>query len=274
MKTLKNITGISLMLFASISINNAQGAIIFNDNFNTSSTPPDQGRVSESLLDTGWNATTGYGTGAHQAPEHNSQWDISGGNLNNPATQTDSYVRGETPTYNWFTNPEAGSSSSENLYLSFNYGTAGADTLTMHFWAVQTGGTPTTTKTWITNNQGWSNGNSNQNEDVSNGGYDTFNLLDGDTTPDGVDSITGQLNGTGNFLLTINVADLGIPGVSTVGDIDTFFIAFAGNETGGGTTFVDNLAISDVAPEPSTLGLLAIGAILLGRNRKRTNLSA
>ena len=131
---------------------------------------------------------------------------------------------------------------------------------------MQTGGAAGSVS-WITNNQGWINGNSGQNEDTSSGGYDTFNLLDGDTTPDNVDSITGQLSGTGTFTLTIDVSTLGIAGVSTVGDIDTFFLAFAGNETTGGTTWVDNLVIT--VPEPSSTALLGLGlsSILLRRKR-------
>ena len=81
------------------------------------------------------------------------------------------------------------------------------------------------------------------------------------------DSITGQLSGTGTFTLTIDVSTLGIAGVSTVGDIDTFFLAFAGNETTGGTTWVDNLVIT--VPEPSSTALLGLGlsSILLRRKR-------
>ena len=152
------------------------------------------------------------------------------------------------------------------MTISFDYSTSGSDTLTAHFWAVQTGGAAGS-NSWITNNQGWSNGNSNQNEDISSGGYDTFNLLDGDTTPDATDSITGQLSGTGTFTLTIDVSTLGIAGVSTVGDIDTFFLAFAGNETTGGTTWVDNLVIT--VPEPSSTALLGLGlsSLLLRRLR-------
>jgi len=48
------------------------------------------------------------------------------------------------------------------------------------------------------------------------------------------------------------VATLGIPGVTTVGDIETFFIGFAANEEGGGTTYVDNVSLSaiPIPPDP------------------------
>ena len=255
----------SLMAISTSQTSTAAGVVLLDD-FSTDTTVTPVGRVYESTLDAGWRGTTGYGGGdPHSSPEHDSQWDISTGTLNNDANQTDSYVRGETPAYNWFTNPIVGDTRTK-MTISFDYFTDGSDTLTAHFWAVQTGGAAGSVS-WITNNQGWINGNSGQNEDTSSGGYDTFNLLDGDTTPDNVDSITGQLSGTGTFTLTIDVSTLGIAGVSTVGDIDTFFLAFAGNETTGGTTWVDNLVIT--VPEPSSTALLGLGlsSILLRRKR-------
>lgn len=254
----------SLMAISTSQTSTAAGVVLLDD-FSTDTTVTPVGRVYESTLDAGWRGTTGYGGGDHASPEHDSQWDISTGTLNNDANQTDSYVRGETPAYNWFTNPIVGDTRTK-MTISFDYFTDGSDTLTAHFWAVQTGGAAGSVS-WITNNQGWINGNSGQNEDTSSGGYDTFNLLDGDTTPDNVDSITGQLSGTGTFTLTIDVSTLGIPGVSTVGDIDTFFLAFSGNETTGGTTWVDNLVIT--VPEPSSTALLGLGlsSILLRRKR-------
>ena len=254
----------SLMAISTSQTSTAAGVVLLDD-FSTDTTVTPEGRVYESTLDAGWRGTTGYGGGDHTSPEHDSQWDISTGTLNNDANQTDSYVRGETPAYNWFTNPIVGDTRTK-MTISFDYSTSGSDTLTAHFWAVQTGGAAGSVS-WITNNQGWINGNSGQNEDTSSGGYDTFNLLDGDTTPDNTDSITGQLSGTGTFTLTIDVSTLGIAGVSTVGDIDTFFLAFAGNETTGGTTWVDNLVIT--VPEPSSTALLGLGlsSILLRRKR-------
>jgi|GEM_PF-3193274 len=265
-KTLFGALTLASILAISTSQTSTAAGVVLLDDFSTDTTVTPEGRVWESTLDAGWRGTTGYGGGDHSSPEHDSQWDISTGTLNNDANQTDSYVRGETPAYNWFTNPIVGDTRTK-MTISFDYSTSGSDTLTAHFWAVQTGGTPTTTNSWITNNQGWINGNSGQNENVSNGGYDTFNLLDGDTTPDATDSITGQLSGTGTFTLTIDVSTLGIAGVSTVGDIDTFFLAFAGNETTGGTTWVDNLVIT--VPEPSSTALLGLGlsSLLLRRLR-------
>lgn len=191
-----------------------------------------------------------------------------GRRLENATANTTSYVESETPVWQWWTNPVVGSSET-TLEVSFDYGTDGADTLTAHFWAVQNGATPTTSSNFITNNQGWINGNSGQNQDVSVGGYDTFNLLDGDTTPDGIDHITGHLNGTGTFTWSVDVSTLGIAGVSDVGDIDGFFFAIAGNETGGGTSWVDNLSIVSSVPEPSSLVLLGMAMAGMSFRRRR-----
>ncbi len=214
------------------TVENAGSVSLLSDDFSSGSTPPDQWRAYESRLDTGWNATRGG--------SNFSEWDIAGGRLENPDV-AGHYLEGEAPAWQWWTNPETGSAAT-TLEISFDYATDGSDTLTAHFWAVQTGGTPGANN-FISNIEGWSNGNSGQNQDTTSGGYDTFNLLDGDTTPDSTDYITGQLNGSGTFTLTIDVSALGIAGVSTVGDIDTFFLAFAANETGGGTTWVDNLSV-------------------------------
>lgn len=216
------------------------------DDFGADSTPTLTGRVYESTLDGGWYKTSPFSTQIASA------WNITGGQLENPTADTVSYVQSETPAYQWWTNPLAGISDATTLEITFDYDVGSGDTLTAHFWAAQNGGVGT--NSWITNNQGWSNGNSGQNQDQSQN-YDTFNLLDGDTTPDGGDHITGALTGTGTFTWTVDVSTLGIPGVSTVGDLDTLFFAFAADESGGGTTSVDNLKIeAGVSPTLSIGG--------------------
>ena len=211
---------------------------ILNEQFITGGTPPDEGRIYESRLDAGWRATAAYG------PHIASAWDITGGRLENPTANTTSYVESETPVWQLWTNP-APSSIRRRLRVTFDYSVGTSDTLTAHFWAVQDGGDGS--PSFISNNQGWGNGNSAQNESVS-ANYTIYNLLDGASPPANAGSITGALTGTGTFVTVINLAGLGIPGVTSVGDIDTFFLAFAGNETGGGTTSVDNISISLVRP--------------------------
>lgn len=261
-KSLFGLLTLASLLAISTSQTATAAGVVLLDDFSTSTISTDGGRVYESYLDGNggnWYRTRFYGG------QTTSAFEITSDRLQNPTTTTTSYVEGESPAYKWFTNPIVGDTRTK-MTISFDYSTSGSDTLTAHFWAVQTGGAAGS-NSWITNNQGWFDGNSGQNEDTSSGGYDTFNLLDGDTTPDNTDSITGQLSGTGTFTLTIDVSTLGIAGVSTVGDIDTFFLAFAGNETTGGTTWVDNLVIT--VPEPSSTALLGIGGLVFALRRKR-----
>ncbi len=113
--------------------------------------------------------------------------------------------------------------------------------MTCHLWAVQAGGA-TGAENYISNNEGWSGGNSGQNQTSSLGGYVPYNLLDGANPPGNAGAIA-SLTGTGAFERVVRLDDLSIPGVATVGDIDTFFLAFAGNETGGGTTWIDDIVL-------------------------------
>ena len=232
------------VLIAVMAGSSAWAADLLVDDFSAGSIAPD-GRIYEWRLDNGWRSTSAWP--GYPA----SEWALTGGRLENPSIRTDYYSAGETPAYHWWTNPET-NSTRRYLRVSFDYGVgAGSnDTLTCHFWAAQDGGA-TGAASFISNNQGWQNGNSGQNQDKSLN-YDTFNLLNGDTTPDNAAHISGHLTGTGTFVWEVDVASLGIPGVTTVGDIDTLFIAFAANETGGGTTWIDNLAVSDWPPNVLT----------------------
>lgn len=244
-------------------------ATLLEDNFDSVFTPNPEGRIYDNQLDTGWKSTTGYGA-THTNP---SRWDVTadaGGRLQNDTNNTTSYVESETPAWQWFSNPGAGSNTDTFINISFDYGTDAADTLTVHFWAVQAGETPGS-NSWITNNQGWQNGGSSQNETVSSGGNASYDLNTGAAVASGGNTYLGTpLNGTGTFNATINLNTLGLAGVSDVGDIDTFFIAFAGNETGGGTTWVDNLSITSASvPEPTGTSLLGLaGLAFILRRRK------
>jgi len=159
------------------------------------------------------------------------------------------YVESESPLWQWWSNTETNSTVS-SLRVEFDYGVGSGDTLTCHFWAVQTDG-PTGSDNFISNNEGWSNGNSGQNKTSSSGGYVPYNLLDGENPP-GNSGYLGSLTGTGTFEEVIHLGDLGIDGVSVLGDVDTFFIAFAGNEAGGGTTWIDDVSGS-VGDTPTTV---------------------
>jgi len=245
-------------------------ADLLTDGFDTPGAPPDAGRVwdNRGYIDNGWYATSGYGT-----PNSPSLWDITataGGRLENPASTDPAgngsqYTESESPAWQWWTNPMAGSSSATSLSLSFDYGTGTGDTLTAHLWAVQTNGV-SGANAYITNNQGWINGNSGQNQVSSAAGYTPYNLLNASNAPSNA-SVSGALTGAGTFNGAFDLSTLGIPGVSTVGDIDTFFIAFAANEVGGGTTWVDNLTVA--IPEPSSSLLMACGGLVIGCMRSR-----
>lgn len=242
--------GLCVLMVVMVTGSPAWASDLLVDDFNTDNTPSLWGRIYEHRLDAaGWDKPHGWPGNGFVV----SNWEISGGTLNNStASATTNYAAGECPATKWWTNP-APSSNRRRLRVSFDYGVGAGDTLTCHFWAVQEGGA-TGTASFISNNQGWANGNSGQNQDKSLN-YDTFNLLNGDTTPDDGGHISGHLTGTGTFVWDVDVASLGISNVATVGDIDTFFIAFAGNETGGGTTWVDDLDINPTAilPDPGML---------------------
>ena len=193
--------------------------------------------------------------------------------MENPtASGTDHYIAGESPVWQWFSNSASGSSSDTNITIDFDYGVGTGDSLTMHFWAVQSATPlpddgPGGNESFITNNQGWSNGLSSQNKANTTTGWMSYNLLDGSNAPT-TSSLSGALTGTGSYSGTVDLGSLGIAGIDTVGDIDGFFIAFAGNEVGGGTTWVDTLAVTAV-PEPSATALLGLaGLALILRRRK------
>ena len=265
-----NATGTLLLCVTATVLTPGVQADLLTDGFDNPGAPPDAHRVwdNQGYIDNGWYATTGFGS-----PNSPSLWDITttaGGRLENPANTDPTgngsqYTESETPVWQWWTNPVAGNSAATQLSLSFDYGTGTGDSLTAHLWAVQTGGA-SGTQSFITNNQGWTNGNSGQNQTSSSAGYTPHNLFDGSNAPS-TSSVSGALTGAGTFSQTFNLSTLGIPGVSTLGDIDTFFIAFAANETGGGTTWVDNLTVA--IPEPSSSLFMVFGGLVLWCVRKR-----
>jgi hypothetical protein len=74
--------------------------------------------------------------------------------------------------------------------------------------------------------------------------------------------------GSGTFAWSVDVSTLGISGVSTVGDIDGFFFGIGGDETGGGTSYIDDLSITSI-PEPATIGMLGFGALVTWVTRRQ-----
>ncbi|MEM7479429.1 MAG: hypothetical protein AAF483_30970 [Planctomycetota bacterium] len=85
-------------------------------------------------------------------------------------------------------------------------------------------------------------------------------------------TISGGVGGvSGHFVQTIDVAGLGIAGVSEVNDLSVLVIGFGKQEDGlAGTTFVDNLSLTASIPEPSSLSLASLlGLVFCARRRNR-----
>lgn len=244
----------------------AHGAVLLSDDFAGGSIT-NEFRVYEHRIDDGWLKAIGYGSVVTSA------WTITGGQVENTSTAAGggypTTQPSETPLSQIFTNP-ATTDTQHKLTLDFDYSVGAGDTLYAHLWAVT--GTSDGDTEFISNIEGGANGAVD-----GNGGTSVelteYNLLNGESSATGIgatgDAISGPLTGTGSFNLTIDLDTLAISGVSDVGDIDYFYIAFAKNENGAaGTTSIDNVLLRSV-PSPAALpaGLALIGALAARRRR-------
>jgi len=281
----------SIAMSCLFGLNSQAATILLQDDFSTDhgtsptvADPERAFRVYETEIDDGWlrrfgNTTTypndpvpGVGGDATGDP---GSWYITNGRVENADTTVDDGWQGspsESALVQVFSNPVAGSSGDIFLNLSFDYNVASGDTLYAHFWAIT--GTPDFDGEFISNMEGSNNGN------VDGGGGNSaelteYNVKDGESSATQIglstDAISGALTGSGTFTTQTTFSSLGIPGVSVAGDIDYFYIAFTKNEDGlAGTTWVDNLSItSSPTPEPGTLGLFGLGALILSATRRR-----
>lgn len=241
----------------------ASAYVLLVDDFSSGTTTPDF-RVYENKIDLGWHKAIGYGA---VMP---SEWDISGGNLSNASTVSGSGYPttqpSEAPVGQILSNALS-SDPASSLTISFDYDVAPGDTLYAHFW----GYTGTATGTgFVSNIEAGTNGAANDGQGGGGSTLQSFNLTDGAASGFGstASSISGALTGSGQSTTIIDIPALGIPGVSTLSDLDYFYIGFAKNEDGlAGTTSIDNLVIR--VPEPSRTVLLGLGLGVVCLTRKR-----
>jgi fibronectin-binding autotransporter adhesin len=202
-------------------------------------------RVYERLMDAGW----------IKQRINTSEWTISGGRLENASTNAATGYPGngpaEAPVSQMFSNPGVNHPASF-LTLTFDYTVGTGDLFYAHFWGGV--GIVTNEDQFISNIEAGVNGavnNTDSSEELT-----AYNMLDGASAKGSTaSSISGLLTGTGRFTTTVDIASLGIPGVTTLADFDFFYLAFAKDETGTpGTTSVDNVQIR------SELVSLALGA--------------
>lgn len=255
-----------LIASGTLAANDTHGAVLLWDDFASGSVPTSF-RVYENQIDDGWRKAPGYGTVVV------SEWTITGGQAENDSTVSGggypTTQPSETPIGQIFSNPTPGNVDTRLSY-TFDYSVAAGDSLYAYLWAVT--GTSDDDGEFISNIEAGANGG------IDGGGgtraeLTEYNLLNGESSATGIgatgDSISGLLTRTGTFSITVDVASLGISGVTTVGDVDYFYIAFAKNEDGtAGTTSIDNVLLESI-PTPAALpaGLALIGALAARRRR-------
>ena len=204
------------------------------DDFNVGITPPEEARVWEARLKGGWRARRGYG-----APNLPSPWDITGGRIENPANVAPSgsssqYTESESPVWQWWTNPAPG-----------------VPDVAAHAWhAITMWGlaTPSQCTSELPGASSPASKSGSMIEAVRTNlrayrDTTTCNLPKGANPSTITASISDALTETGTFKWSFALASLVIPCIKTVGNMETFFIAFAADDTGGGTTWIDNLNV-------------------------------
>ncbi|MFT5127194.1 MAG: fibronectin-binding autotransporter adhesin [Rhodothermales bacterium] len=219
-------------------------AQIFDD-FSSGSVSLVGTRMYEAYIDGGWRARQSTGLGA-------SAWTVSGGTLNNASSSVGPYG-GPDPYYQAegaVIQMVATTMDSASITLEFDYSVPAGDSLYVHFWGYT--GSIVGAGTRIGNNETGGGTYFNEESEVigaSGTELDAYNLKDGnDGTGTSIgntaNSISGALTGAGTYSTTIAVAALGIPGVTTSGDLSYLSLAFAKDEDGtAGTTAIDNAVL-------------------------------
>ena len=253
---------------------NAEADLMFSDNFSASpiaTTGTSGFRLEERHVDQGWQgARQGGGTG----------WTTTNGTMANSSTvNTDgypNYIPGEAAVAQSISGTSACPDTDTQICISFEYDIAVGDTFFVQFWG-HTGTFSTTSNARIGNIES-RYGMGNNEAPAGNGTttLDAFNLLNGATGGFGGNSnafavLAGGTSGT--FTGTVDLATLGIAGVSKVNDLAVLSMSFGKQEDGlAGTTFIDDLTITTKAssvPEPGSIALFGLAAVAVGLRRRK-----
>ncbi|MDF7808630.1 hypothetical protein P4E94_14365, partial [Pontiellaceae bacterium B12219] len=200
------------------------------------------GRFKDEDLDDGWFANL---------PNMASEWEVSGGQLENSATNTGGYPA-YLPAEGGVVQMVSYTADTNNVVdLSVDYNVAAGDTLYVHLWGLD--GTIVEDGGNLANFQAGA-GALYDNTDTAADAVVAYALNNGFSKPTLVAN-SGQavagLTGSGTYTNSFNVAELQIEGIETAGDFEYYLIAFCKAEDGlPGTTSVDNVLLTTSYIEP------------------------
>ncbi len=251
MRGMKYLTG----LLAALAISSqGQGVILTNDFETGSATNVNKytGRFKDNDLDGGWFANLSNTA---------SEWDVVGGALVNSATNDGSYplyLPSEGGVLQMVT---SGTNTNNVVDISIDYDVASGDTLYVHLWGLD--GTIVKDGSNLANFQA-GNGAVYDNTDSAADDVVAYALNSGLSKATGLTASSGQamvgLTGSGTYTNSINLTELLIDGIETIGDFEYYFIAFCKNEdTLPGTTSVDNVMLTtsyEAPPPPAESGIV------------------
>ena len=217
-----------------------QGTVIMRDDFKSSHVSKDSERVNTSDINAGWQADRG-------AP---SAWTIRG-SLQNAGDVADTASEGAVVQMAAVDNRHDGN---RYLELSFDYRTAGAgETLCVHLWGYDGELTGGLSVGHVANFQPASGLYFDCTAGAGEEFVTAYNLLDG-SEPNIGGTPLAALSGSGVYRTSIELASLGIPGVSHVGDLECIGLAFTRKVGGAGSAVtIHNLLLASAA-EASTIG--------------------
>ena len=256
------LSAVALLLTIGTASVSQASIVILSDDFSSGSVTTTF-RAYESNIDTGWRKAPGYGS------VQVSEWTIASGVAGNASTVAGSGYPttqpSETPLINFFS---AAGSTETHLRFEFDYNVTGGDKLYAHLWAIT--GTSDFDGEFVSNIEGAHSGNVNTTN--NSGELTAYNLKNGATGGIGGASqaISGELTGSGSFHKSFSIADLGISGVTTAGDIGYYLVQISKDEDGtAGNTSIDNFSLIANVPEPSAFAMFGLVAAGLGFRRRK-----